>query len=395
MDFEIQREKLKQAVELMRHYNLDAWLTFVRETPLSPDPALDLILGLDMTWLSAFLVTRNDERIAIVGRYDVDNIRRMGGYNEVLSYDESIFPDLIAVLSHIDPEFIALNYSENDVASDGLAHGLFLLLNNALNQTPYKHRFVSSEQLLGSLRGRKTTSEIARVRRAVGITEEIIDEVTQFLAPDQSAVEIHDFVKERMTARGVVAAWNPCPMVTPGPDAPVGHAMPDEQYRTAAGQLLHMDLGVVKDGYVSDMQRVWYLKRPDEDGVPAEIQRAFEIVRGAILAAASVLKPGVAGWQVDEASRDFIVDNGYEEYKHAVGHHIGRSVHDGATILGPRWERYGNTPEGIVEVGNIFTLELGVSVPDYGFIGLEEDVLVKDNGIEWLSTLQEEIIVVG
>jgi Xaa-Pro aminopeptidase len=113
------------------------------------------------------------------------------------------------------------------------------------------------------------------------------------------------------------------------------------------------------------------------------------------LAAASVLKPGVMGWQVDEASRDFFIDNGMEEYKHAVGHHIGRSVHDGATVLGPRWERYGNTPEGIVEVGNIFTLELGVSVPGYGFIGLEEDVLVKENGLEWLSTPQEEIIVVG
>jgi Xaa-Pro aminopeptidase len=46
-------------------------------------------------------------------------------------------------------------------------------------------------------------------------------------------------------------------------------------------------------------------------------------------------------------------------------------------------------------VGNIFTLELGISVPGYGFIGLEEDVLVKENGLEWLSTPQEELIVVG
>jgi Xaa-Pro aminopeptidase len=367
----------------------------VRETPLSPDPALDLIVGLDFTWLSAFIVTPNDERIAIVGRYDVENIQRMDGFNEIFSYDENIFPDLMAVLAHLDPEFIALNYSENDAAADGLAHGLWLLLNNALSQTPYKHRFVSAEKLLGSLRGRKTTSEIARVRRAVAVTEEIIDEVTQFLAPGQNAVEIHEFVKRQMAARGVEPAWNPCPMVTPGPDAPVGHALPDEQYQTAAGQLLHMDLGVVRDGYVSDLQRVWYLKHPDEDGIPAPILHAFEMVRGAILAAASVLKPGVAGWKVDEASRGFFLDNRLPEYKHAVGHHIGRSVHDGATVLGPRWERYGNTPEGIVEVGNIFTLELGISVPGYGFIGLEEDVLVKENGLEWLSTPQEELIVVG
>jgi Xaa-Pro aminopeptidase len=45
----------------------------------------------------------------------------------------------------------------------------------------------------------------------------------------------------------------------------------------------------------------------------------------------------------------------------------------------------------MVEAGNVFTLELGVAVLGRGYIGLEEDVLVTADGLEWLSTPQREI----
>ena len=70
------------------------------------------------------------------------------------------------------------------------------------------------------------------------------------------------------------------------------------------------------------------------------------------------------------------------------GHHIGRSAHDGATVLGPHWERYGASVDGLIEAGNVFAIELGVQVPGRGYIGCEEDVLVTDQGVEYLSEPQ-------
>jgi Xaa-Pro aminopeptidase len=103
----------------------------------------------------------------------------------------------------------------------------------------------------------------------------------------------------------------------------------------------------------------------------------------------------VEGWEVDEAARRTLVEAGYPEYQHAFGHHVGRAVHDGSTVLGPRWERYGHTPYGLIEAGNVFAIELGVSVPDYGLVGLEENVQVTDKGAKWLSDPQTEVWVVG
>ncbi|MGB9872456.1 MAG: M24 family metallopeptidase, partial [Anaerolineae bacterium] len=105
----------------------------------------------------------------------------------------------------------------------------------------------------------------------------------------------------------------------------------------------------------------------------------------------AALRPGARGWEVDAAARQTLVEAGYAEYLHAFGHHIGRTVHDGATVLGPKWERYGKSIEGVIEAGNVFAIELGVWVPGYGYLGCEEDVLVTPEGAEYLSEPQEEI----
>ena len=49
------QEKIAQAIGILDELDIDLWLTFVRETTMAPDPALELISGLDFTWKSAFL----------------------------------------------------------------------------------------------------------------------------------------------------------------------------------------------------------------------------------------------------------------------------------------------------------------------------------------------------
>ena len=229
----------------------------------------------------------------------------------------------------------------------------------------------------------------------MALTDKIINRITAMLEPGLNALEIAQFVHSEYEKDGVTPSWDAqyCPVVTCG-DAPVGHVSPSAEYVAKAGQLVHMDQGVVLNEYISDIQRTWYLQPAGEKGIPEPVQRAFDAVRGAILAAAAVLKPGVQGWVVDDAARQFIIAAGYPEFQHATGHHIGRTVHDGSTLLGPRWERYGNTPYGLVEAGNCFTLELGAPVPGYGFVGLEEDVLVTESGVEWLGVQQDKMLVV-
>jgi len=392
MTNQIVNEKLDQAVAILNEQGIDLWITYVQETTLTPDPCMDLIVGLDMTWHSAFLVSRSGERAAVVGRFDAENIRSIGGYTDVVSYDQSVKPALLETVKRLDPRTIALNYSEGDAAASGLTHGLFLDLQRTLAGTPYVDHFVSAEKFVAALRGRKSPSEVALIRKAIETTEKLYADVGASLQVGQVERDIAASLTAARKELGLGTAWGEdyCPIVNAGPDSPVGHAAPGD-FRTKRGQLLHMDFGVKQDGFCSDLQRMWYFLDEGETQAPDDVRRAWDACWGAIDAGAAVLKPGVPGWEVDAAARKFLVDAGYPEYQHALGHHLGRVAHDGSTLLGPRWDRYGQTPYGLVEPGNVFTLELGTLVPGRGYVGLEEDVLVTENGLEWLSTPQREL----
>jgi Xaa-Pro dipeptidase len=409
-------EKLTQAGRFVAEEGVDAWLTFVRETAEGTDPVLPLLIEGGLTWQSALLIGRDGRKIAIVGNYDADPLVASGDWDEVVPYVQGIRDPLLDVLERLMPASaasrIAINWSLDDAKADGITHGMVRLLEQMLAGTRFEGSLVSAEGIVGRLRSRKTPEEIRRIRGAIRSTEEILREAPEVARVGRTELEVFDDIQSRILGRGLGFSWDARndPIVNSGPDSMIGHGIPSDSIRIAPGHLFHIDVGVLWEGYASDLQRTWWVgeggdpgsgrtrRAPDagETGAPApidpsipeEVSRAFRAVYGAISAGAALLRPGIEGWRVDEAARRFLVSAGYPEYQHALGHQVGRMAHDGGAILGPRWERYGKTPMLPVERDQVFTLELGVVVEGRGYLGLEEMVMVTEGGIEWLSERQ-------
>lgn len=388
------QEKANQVSGILQETGIDCWMTFVRETSAVEDPMLPFIYGHDVTWQSAFIFTRDGKRIAIVGHFDAETTRRTGAYDQVIAFHEGVSEPLRRVLADLDPQQIALNYSRNDPHADGLTFGLYQLLQDHLAGTPYPTRFVSAEPIILALRGRKTESEIDRIERAIRTTEEIYAKTFEYARVGMTEREIGQFMHDQVAALGLETAWEPasCPAVNSGPDSPVGHAGPTDIV-VEPGHLLHFDFGVRQEEYCSDIQRMMYFLRPGETVPPPEVQHGFDTVVRAIQTAAAALKPGVLGKEIDTLTRQVIVDAGYDEFMYGTGHQMGRDCHDGGALLGPTWERYGDTPNLRVEAGQVFTLEPSLAVPGYGYMGLEEDVLVTEQGAIFLSKPQTQLVV--
>jgi Xaa-Pro dipeptidase len=394
------KEKLDQAVGLVRETGLDAWLLFVRETAEGGDPALPLVLEGGLTWQSALLVTGSGSCVAIVGNYDADPLEKSGDWDEVVPYIQSIREPLVETLDrHLEranPR-IGVNFSRDDPKADGLGHGMYLVLQDYLRGTRFGESLVSAEQLVMALRGRKTAAEVEHLRGAIRSTETLFEEAARFAKLGVSEREVYEYVQAVIDERGFGYGWDRTgnPIVNSGPDSAVGHGVPSPTIRISPGHVFHIDLGVVCHGYSSDIQRCWYVPDEGEKEAPPDVLGALGAVNAAISAGADALRPGVEGWRVDEAARRTLVEAGYSEYLHALGHQVGRSAHDGGTILGPRWERYGKTPTMRVHEDEVYTLELGVEVPGRGYLGLEEMVRVTRAGCEWMTKRQMEMPLLG
>lgn len=390
------QEKVQQAIALLAEKNIDLWLTFVRETSVNPDPILPVIYGdATLTRQSALLIHRSGETIAIVGRIDAETTSLLNAFKKVIPCDAGISNYLIEELDRLNPTSIAINTSLSDVMADGLSYGMYQRLLGMLDATPYKNRLCSAEAVISALNGRKTATEINLIKAAIAETYEIYEQTYQFMKVGMSEKNIAEFMHQQLSDRNVLSAWSydGCPAVNSGPDSPVGHAAPTE-IKLEPGHLVHFDFGVQKDGYCSDIQRMVYLLREGETKAPEEVQMGFDLVRKAIEAARDVLKPGVTGLEVDQAARKVIVAAGYPEYHYATGHQLGKRAHDGGGILGPQWEVYGELPNQIIEKDQVYTIELGIALPGYGYIGLEEDVVVTADGNEYLGEPQKELILI-
>lgn len=396
IDKSMLREKIGQAQALLKELDLDLWLTFVRESALLPDPALEMVVGTHVTWQSAFLVPAEGPTRALVGSLDRANMVDQSVFDSVDGYLEGLGEPLRAALTELAPRSIAINYSTDSEIADGLTHGMYLRLLELLDATPWVERLCSSEAIIGGLRGRKTPSEIERMRRAVDVTLEILGDARSVIRPGRTEQEVAGWILEQVRARGLDLAWDPahCPAVFSGPDTAGAHAMPTERV-VQPGHVVNIDFGVKVDGYCSDLQRTYYVPRPGESAPPEPVLRGFATIVGSISAAAAALKPGVNGEAVDTVARQHIVDAGYGEYPHALGHQIGRQAHDGAGLLAPAWERYGRRPFLPVEEGQVYTIEPRLTIDGYGIATVEEMVQVGVGGCTWLGPRQTEIWLAG
>jgi len=388
------KEKIEQASGILKEEGIDLWLTFVRESEVTGDPSLDLILGANCTWHSAFMIPADGKAVAIVGSLDETRIRETGGY-EVIGYTKSIKEPLVEQLTRFAPRSIAVNFSENTCLADGLSHGLYLSLMRYLEGTPFASRLVSSENIISKLRGRKSPEEIRRIHAAVELAEEIFAAVSLIIKPGLTEKDVASYILKEVDRRGVETAWERelCPSVFTGPESAGAHAGPTDRV-IEKGHVLNIDFGVKVEGYVSDLQRTWYFRKAGEKKAPAEVLKAFETIRDSIALAAEKIRPGMEGGAVDTLARTYITDRGYKEFPHALGHQVGRHAHDGAGLLCPEWERYGNLPHLKIEEGQVYTLEPRIVIPGYGVATMEEIVVVHSDGGEFLSQPQRELYLV-
>jgi Xaa-Pro aminopeptidase len=235
--------------------------------------------------------------------------------------------------------------------------------------------------VLETLRERKDATEVAAIRRAIGMAERALAVVLDALAPGLTETQVAGRLEAALRDEGSEGFPFPS-IVASGERSALPHARAGDR-RLVRGDFVLLDFGAIADGYCSDITRTVVLGRASTE--QAEV---YEIVREANARAAAAVRPGMRGMDADAVAREYIDARGFgEAFGHSLGHGIGLEVHEG-----PRLAR---TADGVLPPGAVVTIEPGIYRPGWGGIRIEDDVLLTEEGSVVLSGFRRDLLEIA
>jgi Xaa-Pro aminopeptidase len=233
---------------------------------------------------------------------------------------------------------------------------------------------------IDKIRRVKDESEIAKIRKAVGIADAAFEHILPFIKPGVQekdlALELETFMRRSGSEKNAFDF-----IVASGERSSLPHGVASDKI-IQSGELLTMDYGCVYDHYHSDMTRTVAI-----GNVRSELYDLYRVVTQAQQAALQHIRPGLKGLEVDKIARDIITVNGYGEYfGHGLGHGVGLAIHEEP--------RLSPTDETVLEPGMVVTVEPGIYIPNVGGVRIEDMVLVTAAGCEILTQSRKDFIKV-
>ncbi len=247
-----------------------------------------------------------------------------------------------------------------------------------LQETMTGAKWESISALISGIRGVKSPSEIDALRKSAKANDDLFAELLEVFKPGMSEREMLRQFKMKLAARGIEPSFDP--ILCAGVNAVECHHTPDDTILMPESELL-IDMGVLVDGYCSDMTRTIYYGTPT-----ARFREIHDIVLEANQAAAAAIKPGVRCCDIDKVARDIIEKAGYGEYfDHSLGHSVGLEIHE--------MPSFAKTCETILQPGMVITNEPGIYIPGEVGVRIEDLIVVTETGCEVLSHTPHEIVL--
>jgi Xaa-Pro aminopeptidase len=233
------------------------------------------------------------------------------------------------------------------------------------------------DPLLARLRLVKDTDELSRLRRAIAITAEALNESMKAAQAGMWEYALEALIEYTFRRNGAERVGFPT-IVASGPNAVTLHY--DENRRQMqANELVVEDVGAEFGYYSADITRTI----PVSGRFTARQRTLYDLVLGTQQATIDAVRPGTTLAELNRISRNYMrdhsgglcgVDSCVPYFIHGVSHWLGMDVHD----VGPMGTR--------LEPGMVLTVEPGIYLPDEGLgIRIEDDVLVTAGGHEVLS----------
>lgn len=238
---------------------------------------------------------------------------------------------------------------------------------------------------------RKTGDEIAKMRVAGRLASEVLDFIAAHVRPGVSTGRLdalcHEYMVKVQDAVPAPLNYAP-PGYKPYPKSictsvnhQVCHGIPGDRV-LKSGDILNIDVTVIKDGFHGDSSRMFYVGEP---GVQA--RRLVEVTYECMWLGIMQVRPGARLGDVGAAIQANAEKNGFSVVREFCGHGIGRNFHEEPQVL-----HYGKPGTGMVlEPGMTFTVEPMINAGKAAIRELADGwtIVTKDHSLsaQWEHTV--------
>ncbi|MCH5583781.1 Xaa-Pro peptidase family protein [Shimazuella sp. AN120528] len=326
--------------------------------------------------LLGILIFPNREPLLVCPLLEIDRVKASGWTGEVYAHQDGDNP-WKWLKDH------AFSHTKNNlkfaIETDHLTYGRALNMKEELGIEV----FVSIEEQIRKMRMHKTPDEMKILREAAKFADKAIQYGIDALKLGCTELEVKNQIEAKLLEQGITQMAFPT-MVLFGERTALPHGEAGKR-TLQKGDLVLFDLGVVVDGYRSDITRTVVFGEASE-----EQRRIYQAVQEANeYAIQAVLTRKVATFgQVDSVARQHIEQAGYGKYfTHRLGHGLGVEAHEYPSVSGDN-----SLP---LAPGILFTIEPGVYVSEIGGVRIEDMVFITDDGCEVLTSSPKELQMIS
>jgi len=248
----------------------------------------------------------------------------------------------------------------------------------------------------------KTPEETEKMRIAGRLAAEVLEMIGPHVQAGITTNELdqicHDYIVNEQQAIPAPLNYHGFPKsICTSVNHVICHGIPNEK-RLKNGDMVNIDITVIKDGYHGDTSKMFFVGEPSIKG-----QRLSRVAYECLRLGIDLVKPGTRLGDIGHAIQQHAEANHYSVVREYCGHGIGKQFHEDPQVL-----HYGNPGTGLaLEPGMTFTIEPMINAgkrqvkllkdgwtvvtKDHSLSAQwEHTVLVTDSGYEILTLRQEE-----
>ncbi len=314
----------------------------------------------------SFAVVRRDEVTVLTSLLEEVSARKGNNRVEIFTTRDERNEKLRSLVG--DARKIGLNFSALTVKD-------FETIKGVLGEREY----MDVSDAIMEARKVKDEEEIRIMREAAKIASEVADEIPDYLHEGMKEYELAARIAYEMMKRGAediafttIAAF--------GENAAEPHYTAGPR-KLKKGDFVLTDFGARYHRYNSDITRTFVFGRASE-----EQKEMYYTVLEAQRIGIEMIRAGVNGKDVDSKVKEYIDSTRFSgRMTHSTGHGLGLAVHDHVGLS--------KLFDLTLKEGMVVTVEPGVYIPGFGGVRIEDDVVVRRDGAEVLTTARKKELI--